>query len=42
MRSTEDSAALLDSAKDLIEAVAEFVLEEVGIPLDKSADFGHL
>jgi hypothetical protein len=41
-RSTDDSAALLGSAKDLLEAVAKFVLEEVGMPLEKSADFGHL
>lgn len=39
-RSTEDPAALLGSAKDLLEAVAKFVLEELGSPQD--GEFSHL
>jgi len=39
-RSTDDPGALLGSAKDLLEAVAKFVLEELGTPQD--GEFGHL
>jgi hypothetical protein len=39
-RSTDDPGALLGSAKDLLEAVANFVLEELGTPQD--GEFGHL
>lgn len=41
-RSTEDPGQLLGSAKDLLEAVAKFVLEEVNMPLPGSADFNQL
>lgn len=39
-RSTEDPAQLLGSAKDFLEAVAKFVLEELGSP--QNGDFGTL
>lgn len=39
-RSTDDPGQLLGSAKDLLEAIAKFVLEEWGTPQD--ADFNHL
>jgi hypothetical protein len=39
-RATDDPGQLLGSAKDLLEAVAKFVLEEWGTPQD--GDFGHL
>lgn len=39
-RATDDPAQLLGTAKDLLEAVAKFVLEELGTPQD--GDFGHL
>ena len=39
-RASEDPGQLLGSAKDLLEAVAKFVLEELGCPQD--GDFGHL
>ncbi len=39
-RSTDDPAQLLGTAKDLLEAVAKFVLEELGSAQD--GDFGHL
>lgn len=39
-RATDDPALLLGSAKDLLEAVAKFVLEELGSPQD--GDFGKL
>lgn len=41
-RSTDDPAQLVGSAKDLLEAVAKFVLEELSFPVSRSADFGHL
>lgn len=41
-RSTDDPGALIGSAKDLLEAVAKFVLEELGLPVSKSASFDHL
>lgn len=41
-RSTEDPALLLGTAKDLLEAIAKFVLEELDYPVPKSADFPHL
>ena len=40
-RSTEDPGALLGSAKDLLEAVAKFVLEELGTGVS-DGDFGQL
>jgi hypothetical protein len=39
-RATDDPAQLLGSAKDLLEAVAKFVLEELGFPAD--GDFPRL
>lgn len=39
---TDDPALLLGSAKDLLESVAKFVLEELGYPLPKNPDYGHL
>ncbi|GAA1392092.1 abortive infection family protein [Pseudonocardia kongjuensis] len=41
-RSTNDPAILIGSAKEILEAVAKFVLEEVGMPPSKHADFGQL
>lgn len=41
-RATDDPGALLGAAKDLLEAVAKFVLEEVGMPQPKSAKFPQL
>ena len=41
-RSTDDPGLLLGSAKDLLEAVAKFVLEEFGVPVQKNADFDYL
>jgi len=41
-RSTDDPGALLGTAKDLLEAVAKFILEELDIEVGRSADFGHL
>lgn len=41
-RSTEDPGALIGSAKDMLEAVAKFVLEELDLPVSKSADFNYL
>lgn len=41
-RSTEDPGQLLGSAKDLLEAVAKFVLEELGLEEPKGAGFDHL
>jgi Abortive infection C-terminus len=41
-RSADDPGQLLGSAKDLLEAVAKFVLEEVGFPAPANADFNHL
>jgi hypothetical protein len=41
-RATDDPGQLLGSAKDLLEAVAKFVLEEVGIPLTGNPSFSHL
>jgi hypothetical protein len=41
-RSAEDPGQLLGSAKDLLEAVAKYVLEEVGYPARRGADFGEL
>jgi|ERR1017187_93293 hypothetical protein len=41
-RAADDPGQLLGSAKDLLEAVAKFVLEEVGFPAPASADFNHL
>lgn len=41
-RSTEDPGALLGTAKDLLEAIAKFVLEEFGMPASDGSDFGKL
>ena len=41
-RSTDDPAQLIGSAKDLLEAVAKFVLEELSFPMSQNADFGQL
>jgi hypothetical protein len=41
-RATADPGLLLGSAKDLLEAVAKFVLEELGVPVSAKADYGHL
>ncbi|MGI8751818.1 MAG: abortive infection family protein [Acidimicrobiales bacterium] len=41
-RGTEDPGVLLGSAKDLLEAVAKFVAEELGMPLTGREDYGHL
>jgi hypothetical protein len=38
-RSTEDPALLIGTAKDLLEAVAKFVLEELDFPYRTGADF---
>ena len=39
---TEDPALLIGSAKDLLEAVAKFVLEEMSMPASPKADFDEL
>jgi hypothetical protein len=41
-RATEDPALLLGTSKDLLEAVARFVLEEFGMSPRAQADFGEL
>jgi hypothetical protein len=41
-RSSEDPGALIGSAKDLLESVAKFVLEEVGMPVTSKMDFPAL
>jgi hypothetical protein len=41
-RSADDPGQLLGTAKDLLEAVAKFVLEEFEVPLPGSPDFDHL
>jgi hypothetical protein len=41
-KATDDPAQLVGSAKDLLEAVPKFVLEELGLPVPRNADFGHL
>lgn len=41
-RSTGDPGALLGSAKDLLEAVAKFVLEEENMPQESNSDFNYL
>jgi hypothetical protein len=41
-RAADDPGQLLGSAKDLLEAVAKFVLEEVGFSAPANADFNHL
>jgi hypothetical protein len=41
-KATDDPALLLGSAKDLLESVAKFVLEELGIPVRRNADFNEL
>jgi hypothetical protein len=41
-QATEDPALALGSAKDLLEAVAKFVLSELDWPIAKKADYGEL
>ncbi|MHB1733751.1 MAG: abortive infection family protein [Ferrimicrobium acidiphilum] len=41
-RSTDDPGQLLGTAKDLLEAVAKFVLEELEVQLSGAPDFDHL
>lgn len=41
-RSTEDPGQLLGTAKDLLESVAKFVLEELSYPVPSNASFDHL
>lgn len=41
-RSTDDPALMIGTAKDLLEAVAKFVLEEMSIPYRQNADFAEL
>lgn len=41
-RSSEDPGALLGTSKDLLEAVAKFVLQELGMPSSGKEDFNHL
>jgi hypothetical protein len=41
-RATDDPGQLLGSAKDLLESVAKFVLEEFGVPTKRHDDFDHL
>lgn len=41
-RSAEDPALLLGTAKELLESVAKFVLEELGMPPRRNADFNEL
>jgi hypothetical protein len=39
---TEDPGQLLGTAKDLLEAVAKFILEEMSMPAPANADFNHI
>jgi hypothetical protein len=41
-RSADDAGALLGSAKDMLEATAKLVLEELGLEVSKKADFNYL
>lgn len=41
-RSTDDPGQLLGTAKDLLEAVAKFVLQEMSMPARRTADFAEL
>lgn len=41
-RATDDPGQLLGSSKDLLEAVAKFVLEELDMPIPNNASFDHL
>lgn len=41
-RATDDPALLIGTAKDLLESVAKFVLEEHGFPVSSKMDFGGL
>lgn len=41
-RSADDPGALIGAAKDLLESVAKFVLEEVGMPSNGKEDFPRL
>ncbi|GAB3438969.1 abortive infection family protein [Phycicoccus ginsengisoli] len=41
-RSTEDPALLIGTAKEMLESVAKFVLEELGYPTQANMDFSQL
>jgi Abortive infection C-terminus len=41
-RASDDPGQLLGSAKDLLETVAKFVIEEFGVAAPKNANFDHL
>lgn len=41
-QATDDPALALGSAKDLLEAVGKFVLEELDWPINRNADFGQV
>lgn len=41
-RSTSDPALLIGTAKELLESVSKFVLEELGMPVDDKMDYNHL
>ena len=41
-RASDDPGQLLGSAKDSLEAVAKFVLEELDVPAPNNASFDHL
>lgn len=41
-RASDDPALLVGTAKDLLEAVAKFVLQELGMPYRQNADFNEL
>lgn len=41
-RATDDPALLIGTAKELLESIAKFVLEEHGFPVDSKMDFGGL
>lgn len=41
-RAVDDPALLLGTAKDLLEAIAKFVLEEFGVSISSRVDFGEL
>lgn len=41
-RATGDPALLIGTAKDLLEAVCKFVLEELGMPVSDKMDYGQL
>lgn len=41
-RSTSDPALLIGTAKELLESVSKFVLEELGMPVGDKMDYNHL